>query len=128
MRRRLPFRPIVGGFLLGAGIVIALAAAFLTLRFHWEPLPAFLAAINLATFAAYGYDKSAARGEGGRLWRVPETVLHALALAGGTPAAFAGQKLLRHKTMKRPFRSWFWAIVVLQIAALSAWLWYSNRV
>ena len=128
MKRRLPFRPIVGGFLLGTALVVALIAAFLAYRFHWEPLLAFLAAINLATFAAYGYDKSVARGDGGRLWRVPETVLHVLALAGGTPAAFAGQKLLRHKSTKRPFRAWFWAVVVLQIAALSAWVWYRDLI
>jgi uncharacterized membrane protein YsdA (DUF1294 family) len=124
MRRRLPFRPIVGGFLLAAAAVTAVTAWLLADRLNWSALIAFLAGINLATFAAYLYDKSVARGEGGRLWRVPETVLHVLALAGGTPAAFAGQKLLRHKTVKRPFRAWFWAIVVLQIALLSLWIWY----
>jgi uncharacterized membrane protein YsdA (DUF1294 family) len=127
MRRRLPFRPIVGGFLLAAAVVTALIAWLLADRLHWGALVAFLAGINLATFAAYLYDKSVARGEGGRLWRVPETVLHLLALAGGTPAAFAGQKLLRHKTVKRPFRWWFWSIVVLQIGLLSLWIWYRGR-
>jgi uncharacterized membrane protein YsdA (DUF1294 family) len=124
MKRRLPFRPIVGGFLLAAAAVTALTAWLLADRLNFSALLAFLAGINLATFAAYAYDKSVARGEGGRLWRVPETVLHVLALAGGTPAAFAGQKLLRHKTVKRPFRVWFWSIVVLQIAALSFWIWH----
>jgi uncharacterized membrane protein YsdA (DUF1294 family) len=127
MRPRLPFRPIVGGFLLAAAVVTGLTAWLLAGRFDWALLLAFLAGINLATFAAYLYDKSVARGQGSRLWRVPETVLHVLALAGGTPAAFAGQKLLRHKTIKRPFRAWFWSIVVLQIAALSLWVWYRRR-
>ena len=123
MSRRLPFRPIVGAFLLGAAAVTALITWLLVDRWEWGVLLAFLAAINLATFAAYLYDKSAACREG-RYYRVPETVLHALALAGGSPAAFAGQKLLRHKSSKRPFRAWFWGIVVLQIAALSLWIWH----
>ena len=126
MRPRLPFRPIVGSFLLLAAVVTALTAWFLATRLEWAALLAFLAGINLATFGVYVYDKSVARNPG-RLWRVPETVLHVLAFAGGTPAAFAGQKLLRHKTMKQPFRTWFWAIVVVQIAALSAWVWYARR-
>jgi uncharacterized membrane protein YsdA (DUF1294 family) len=124
MRQRLPFRPIVGGFLLAAAAVTALTAWLLADRLNFGALLAFLAGINVSTFAAYAYDKSVARGQGGGLWRVPETVLHVLALAGGTPAAFAGQKLLRHKSVKQPFRAWFWTIVVLQIVALSLWVWY----
>jgi uncharacterized membrane protein YsdA (DUF1294 family) len=65
-------------------------------------------------------------GRGTRLWRVPESVLHLMALAGGTPAAFAGQRALRHKTAKQSFRAWFWVIVVAQTAALSAWVWYTT--
>ena len=126
MRPRLPFRPIVGGFLLAAAVVIALTAWLLAGQLNFDAFLAFLAAINLATFAAYLYDKSVAIGRT-RLYRVPETVLHVLALAGGTPAAFAGQKLLRHKSVKRPFRAWFWSIVLLQIAALSLWIWCSRR-
>src|SRR4051794_18859966 len=124
--RRLPFRPIVGGFLIAAAGVIALVSFLLVARFHWPALVAFLAGINLATFLAYVYDKAVARRDT-PFYRVPETVLHVLALAGGSPAAFAGQKLLRHKTIKQPFRAWFWGIVVLQIAALSAWIWYRAR-
>ena len=126
MRPRLPFRPIVGGFLLAAAVFTGLVAWFLAARLDWAVLLAFLAGINLATFGVYLYDKTVA-GSPGRLWRVPETVLHVLALAGGSPAAFAGQKLLRHKTMKQPFRRWFWATVILQIAALSLWAWYLHR-
>ena len=87
MRPRLPFRPIVGGFLLAAAVVIALTAWLLAGQLNFDALLAFLAAINLATFAAYLYDKS----------------------------------------VKRPFRAWFWSIVLLQIAALSLWIWCSRR-
>ena len=123
MRQRLPFRPIVGAFLLGAVAATAVVTWLLVDRWEWSVLVAFLAAINLATFFAYLYDKSVACRES-RLYRVPETVLHVMALAGGSPAAFAGQKLLHHKSSKRPFRAWFWAIVVVQIALLALWVWY----
>jgi uncharacterized membrane protein YsdA (DUF1294 family) len=124
---RFPFRPIVGGLLLLAAGVTALIAWLLAERLNSPPLLAFIAAINLVTFAAYFYDKSVARRERpGRLRRMPETVLHMLALAGGTPAAFAGQKLLRHKTLKQPFRAWFWTIVVFQIVGLSAWVYHTG--
>ena len=129
-RPRLPFRPIVGGFVLGGAAVTAAAMLLLTRHLHWPALLAYLAGVNLATFGAYLYDKSVARrdpaGAGGRLWRVPESALHVLALAGGTVAAFAGQRLLRHKTHKQPFRARFWAIAVVQLVALSAWVWHAN--
>jgi uncharacterized membrane protein YsdA (DUF1294 family) len=119
-RPRLPFRPIVAGFLVAAGALTAAAAWLLASRLQTGALIAYACGINLTTFAAYLYDKSIA---GGGLWRVPETVLHLLALAGGSPAALAGQLLLRHKTRKASFQAWFWCIVILQAAAVGLWLW-----
>jgi uncharacterized membrane protein YsdA (DUF1294 family) len=84
-------------------------------------LAAYLAGVNLATFALYAYDKRVAGG--GRL-RVPEAVLHGLALLGGTPAAVLGQRLLRHKTVKASFRRVGWAIIVVQLALVGSGLWY----
>ena len=75
-------------------------------------LLAYLAAVNLVTLALYGYDKLIA---GSRWPRVPESLLHGLALLGGSPAALAGQRLFRHKTVKAGFRVIFWLIVGLQI-------------
>ena len=129
-RPRLPFRPIVGGFVIAGAAVTATAAWLLTQRLHWPALLAYLAGVNVATFGAYLYDKAVARRDpasaGGRLWRVPESALHVMALAGGTVAAFAGQRLLRHKTLKQPFRAWFWTIAAVQFVALSAWVWHAN--
>ncbi len=84
-------------------------------------LLAYLALINAATFLTYAYDKHAARKQ---YRRTPEKTLHLLALLGGSPAAFLAQQTLRHKTQKRPFQFMFWAIVVLQIAAV---LYYLTR-
>jgi uncharacterized membrane protein YsdA (DUF1294 family) len=79
-----------------------------------------LAIVNAATILLYGYDKAVA---GGTRSRVPENVLHLLALLGGSPAAFLSQRLFRHKTVKPGFRRVFWLIVVLQatVAAVVAW-------
>ncbi len=94
-------------------------AVTLRLRFGIDWLIAYLAGVNVATLLLYAYDKAAAsRGD----WlRVPERVLHAAALAGGTPAAFTAQVALRHKTVKRSFRLWFFSILALQLTAVAVW-------
>ncbi len=75
-----------------------------------------LLSVNVMTFAAYAYDKNAARRQ---KWRVPERTLHALALIGGTPSALLAQKWLRHKTRKSSFRAYSWLIFMLQLALLA---------
>lgn len=80
-----------------------------------------LIAINLLALAACGIDKAVA----GR-WRVQESTLLALALLGGTPGAYAGRALFRHKTRKQPFSSRLHTIAILQLLGLVAgcvWLW-----
>lgn len=72
--------------------------------------------INAFTYLAYAADKHYARRGG---WRVPETTLHLLALAGGSPAAFIAQRRLRHKTRKTPFQVRYWLIVTLQMLGLA---------
>jgi uncharacterized membrane protein YsdA (DUF1294 family) len=51
---------------------------------------------------------------------VPERVLLGLALLGGSPGAWAGMTLFRHKTVKGRFRLAFAVIVALQLG-LAAW-------
>ena len=75
--------------------------------------------ISLLTFAVYGFDKSAAQA--GR-WRTAESTLHLLSLAGGWPGAWCAQRLFRHKSRKASFMAAYWATVLLNIAALAAWV------
>jgi uncharacterized membrane protein YsdA (DUF1294 family) len=103
-------------------LAIALSA-ILVFRFKLAAWLSWLIAINVATAIAYTYDKTAACRT--PQWRrVPERALHMLAILGGTPAAFASQQVLRHKTIKPSFRVWFWAITVLQAAMIAAWIWW----
>ena len=91
--------------------LIAIAFAL----FWWmgvNPLYTYLLSANVTTFLFYGYDKRQSLKNG---WRVPEAVLHILALLGGTPGAFVGQIFFRHKTKKLRFKVVFAAIVFMQV-------------
>ncbi|NEX92023.1 DUF1294 domain-containing protein [Caulobacter sp. 17J65-9] len=79
------------------------------------PLLIYLAAVNLIAFAAYAWDKQRAVA---RKRRVPERTLLFLAAVGGSPGAFAAQRICRHKISKRPFQAVFRMIVLVQAAAL----------
>ncbi len=71
----------------------------------------WLAGVNLTAFGYYWHDKQQARKTRNR---VPEIVLHGLAIAGGSLGAYAGMRLFRHKTIKGSFQIVFWTIVVMQ--------------
>ena len=109
-----------------AAIALAVTVAGAALLWHrfsgrwsWQPwLIAWLAAVNPVAFIYHGFDKWRAGRGGGR---VPEAVLHGLAVVGGSLGAYAGMHAFRHKTVKGWFRFTFWAIVILQ-AAGGAWL------
>ena len=79
------------------GVVFALVLGLAT-PIPW--VPAWLLGLGTITFAVYGWDKARARTGG---WRVPESALHTLALAGGVLGAWAGRVVFRHKTRKREF-------------------------
>lgn len=110
-----------------AVVLVASGYQFPSLHYPlWHPFyPYFLTAvhllaINLITFAGYGWDKRQARYG---LWRVPERTLHALAFMGGTLGAWVGGKVFRHKTIKAQFRKTFVAVVMLQVMAVAVVLW-----
>ncbi len=103
------------------GILALLGTSFLAYYFYrWNTglLLAYLLGVNIATLFLYAYDKLIA---GRSFPRVPEIVLQGLAIAGGSPAALAAQKMLRHKTVKKSFQRVYWIIVILQVVGF---IWY----
>jgi uncharacterized membrane protein YsdA (DUF1294 family) len=83
----------------------------------WHP-PYWVVFVYLGTsllcILIYWADKSAAAL--GR-WRVSESALLLLGLAGGWPGAIIAQRLLHHKTRKRSFQAAFAGSVVVNILA-----------
>ena len=82
----------------------------------------YLAAVNLAAFAAMGLDKRRARK--GR-WRIRERTLFLLALLGGSIGSLAGMRCFRHKT-KHPRVVWGMP-AILALHLLLAWLYFRLR-
>ena len=76
------------------------------------------AALSVVTAVTYALDKRAAVA--GRR-RTPESTLLLLGLLGGWPGAVVAQETLRHKTVKRSFRTAFWSTVALHVTAVVAW-------
>src|SRR5262249_5284466 len=105
--------PLVAAF----GFIALITAIAFAGRLPFTILALYLVASAVA-FAAYGLDKSAARG--GR-WRTPESTLHFFALIGGWPGALLAQRVFRHKSRKAEFQSVFWVTVVMNCVGL-AWL------
>lgn len=96
------------------GLAIAAAAAIIFMLWwgvSWI-IPIWWLIWGVVTFAYYGYDKRQAAKSG---WRVPESILHLLALTGGFVGGWAGMYYFRHKTQESIFK------VVLGLATV-AWL------
>ncbi|OAD23959.1 cold-shock DNA-binding domain-containing protein [Candidatus Thiomargarita nelsonii] len=97
--------------------IFGIISAFLMLGIFWylsqhmQIILAYFVAINISTFLMYGYDKMIA---GGNKLRVPEWILHGLAILGGSPAGLVAQKFFRHKTVKGSFQLVYWLIVLGQ--------------
>ncbi|MHC4691865.1 MAG: DUF1294 domain-containing protein [Planctomycetota bacterium] len=96
-------------------ILSFLSSYFIKINF----LYAYLVSINLVTLLFYGYDKYQAGNNG---FRIPEIVLHLLALIGGSPGALLGQILFRHKTRKLKFLLVFIMIVIIQVVVIAVWV------
>lgn len=75
-----------------------------------------LIAVNFLAFAAFGIDKALAES-GSR--RISEATLLQLSFFGGTPGAYAGRALFRHKTRKQPFSNELHGIAALQACAVA---------
>ena len=60
----------------------------------------WILSVSVITFLVYGYDKAQAQSGS---WRIPEIVLHGLALAGGFLGGWLGRAVFHHKTRKPVF-------------------------
>ena len=81
----------------------------------------YLTAINIVAFFLYGIDKWKARHD---KWRITEARLIWIAVAGGSLGALLGMKLWHHKTQHAKFRYGLPTILILQIAAIVAVMYY----
>ncbi len=106
------FAAITFGLALLVTLAMRLSAPTLDIVFCW----AF--AITVTTILTYGYDKTVAGSES---TRVPEKVLLALTLAGGTIGAIIGMRYFHHKTAKAEFQSKFWLVLAIQLIILILW-------
>jgi uncharacterized membrane protein YsdA (DUF1294 family) len=91
--------PIIVFLIVAAILIIVLGLAF-NIFTNWSLLLIWIVAASLVTFIFYGYDKGQAKAGG---TRVPEIVLHGLALAGGFPGGWLGRWIFHHKTRKPEF-------------------------
>jgi uncharacterized membrane protein YsdA (DUF1294 family) len=71
-----------------------------------------MAGINIVTFCFYGFDKFQAKREGGR---IPEKILHMVAILGGAPGGIAGQWIFHHKIRKQIFHLILWASLFVHL-------------
>lgn len=72
----------------------------------------YLLVVNILTYGVFALDKYRALHNG---WRVPENCLLLVAVLGGSPAIKLGQKQLRHKTQKQPFKGTLNFIILFQL-------------
>ena len=122
MSKRYSFRSSPrAAFLVVALVCIALAAwGVYGLGIALPAWPLWILCSSVVAFLFYGWDKLQA-SQGG--WRVPELVLHILALAGGFPGAWLGRRVFRHKTKEPLFLIVIILSAILHIA-LAAWAYF----
>jgi uncharacterized membrane protein YsdA (DUF1294 family)/cold shock CspA family protein len=107
------------GSLIATGGFLVLVGAFVIAG----KLPAIVLLLYLGAsafaFIAYALDKSAAQNN---QWRIKESTLHTVALAGGWPGAILAQRVLRHKSKKESFQAAFRFTVAVNCGVLGWFL------
>ncbi|MBL7200296.1 MAG: DUF1294 domain-containing protein [Anaerolineae bacterium] len=108
------------------GLICAVIGSIFYLFFRvtlgWDFYPAWMATMTPVLFITYGIDKYLSRV--GR-FRVPELLLHILAVLGGFPGGWLGMQVFHHKTKHPEFRFVFGLGAVMH-AALIYWQ-YARR-
>jgi len=106
--------------LLSLGLAVAIMALLIFFT-HWNLFIDWIVAASVVTFFMYGFDKAQAKNGG---WRVPEIVLHLLALAGGFLGGWAGMFVFRHKTRHPAFLV---VLIISTIVYLFLFYWFLGR-
>ena len=101
--------------LLASFATLLIAFGLMLLFPVWDRFFNYLIAVNVVTFAAFGYDKLVAPTQS---IRVPETILLALTALGGGVGGIIARPLFRHKTQKMSFRLVFWPCVLVSAALI----------
>lgn len=98
-------------------IICALMSCFFFVVIAIYSLPLTISSfiISCITFTLYSIDKRASLNH---TRRVPEAVLYLSTLLGGWPGGIIARPLLRHKTTKKRFISFFWMSAVINIFCL----------
>jgi uncharacterized membrane protein YsdA (DUF1294 family) len=117
------------GYYLGFGLASAVLGAVLFVLVYsstdWIPYPVWVIAWSVTTFVIYGVDKALAKASGPR---VPEPVMHLLALIGGFPGGWLGMALFGHKTNFRKHPLFVPVLVVATaLHAVLVYVWFVQR-
>ncbi|NJO56071.1 MAG: DUF1294 domain-containing protein [Rhodospirillales bacterium] len=84
------------------------------------PLP-FIAYPVFSSLAFLMYARDKLRAIQGN-WRIPESSLHVVEMAGGWPGAYIAQQMMRHKTVKASYQVNFWLIVSFHVGFWILWM------
>ena len=88
----------------------------------WHYYLIWLVIVSAVTFVLYGFDKARAKAGG---WRIPERILHGLALVGGFPGGWMGRGIFHHKTQKGFFTLVLIVSTLLHLG-LAYWLFWGS--
>ncbi len=106
---------------IGASLVLLFLLSFQTSWWwYWN----WLAATSLVTFILYGFDKLQAKREGNR---IPNIVLHLMALIGGSVGALFGRIVFNHKSNIRANPLFLVTLILgfLISGVIIFWQWFS---
>jgi len=92
-----------------AFVLIGIIALLIWLGTKWFFYWPWIIAATIVTFVFYGVDKKQAQANGNR---IPEIVLHGMALIGGVFGGWLGRGFFRHKTQHNSF------LIVLILATI----------
>lgn len=101
---------VVFGFI--AVVLVGFLYSLIYNSTDWNPYAVWIAALTAATLAMYGFDKGLAKMSKAR---VPEKVLHLLAILGGFLGGWLGMAFFGHKTNVRKHLSFFIVLILSTI-------------